>query len=65
MANKMGVTIRKDMRYHNRFSPWPFASHLITPYVRGWFQKGDAQLYVNRGIGILCVGIGVDQNLIL
>ena len=30
-------------------------SHLITPYVRGWFQKGDAQLYVNRGIGILGV----------
>ena len=51
----MGVTIRKDKRYHNRFSPWPFASHLITPYVRGWFQKGDAQLYVNRGIGILGV----------
>jgi len=30
-------------------------SQLITPYVRGWFQKGDAQLYVNRGIGILGV----------
>ena len=30
-------------------------SHLITPYVQGWFQKGDAQLYVNRGLGILGV----------
>lgn len=26
-------------------------ARLMTPYVRGWFQKGDAQLYVNRGIG--------------
>jgi hypothetical protein len=30
-------------------------SRLITPYVRGWFQKGDAQLYVNRGIGTIFV----------
>ena len=29
--------------------------HLITPYVQGWFQKDDSQLYVNRGIGILGV----------
>ena len=36
---------------HSSLSP----SHLITPYVRGWFQKGDSQLYVNRGIGILGV----------
>ncbi len=28
-------------------------SRLITPYVRGWFQKRDAQLYVNRGIGTI------------
>ncbi len=28
---------------------------LLTSYVRGWFQKGDAQLYVNRGIGTLGV----------
>ncbi len=28
-------------------------SRLITPYVQGWFQKRDAQLYVNRGIGTL------------
>ena len=28
-------------------------ARLITPYVRGWFQKGDAQLYVNRGIGTI------------
>jgi uncharacterized protein len=26
---------------------------LITPYIRGWFQDRDAQLYVNRGIGTL------------
>lgn len=30
-------------------------ARLITPYVRGWFQRGDAQLYVNRGIGTLGV----------
>lgn len=28
-------------------------ARLITPYVRGWFQKRDAQLYVNRGIGTI------------
>jgi predicted MPP superfamily phosphohydrolase len=22
------------------------------PYIRGWYEKGDAQLYMNRGIGI-------------
>lgn len=36
---------------HPSLSP----SHLITPYIRGLFQNGDAQLYVNRGIGILGV----------
>jgi hypothetical protein len=30
-------------------------SRLITPYVKGWFQKGEAQLYVNRGIGTIFV----------
>ena len=30
-------------------------ARLLTPYVRGWFQKGDSQLYVNRGIGTLGV----------
>jgi hypothetical protein len=30
-------------------------SRLITPYVKGWFQKGDAQLYVNRGLGTIFV----------
>lgn len=34
---------------HPSLSP----SRLITPYVRGWFQKGDSQLYVNRGIGTI------------
>jgi uncharacterized protein len=29
------------------------AARLMTPYIRGWFQKGDAQLYVNRGIGTI------------
>jgi predicted MPP superfamily phosphohydrolase len=28
-------------------------TRIITPYIRGWFQKGDAQLYVNRGIGTI------------
>jgi predicted MPP superfamily phosphohydrolase len=32
-------------------------ARLITPYVRGWFQKRDAQLYVNRGIGTLTLPI--------
>jgi uncharacterized protein len=36
---------------HPALSP----ARLITPYVRGWFQKRDAQLYVNRGIGTLGV----------
>jgi hypothetical protein len=30
-------------------------SRLITPYAKGWFQKGAAQLYVNRGIGTIFV----------
>jgi uncharacterized protein len=30
---------------------------LITPYVRGWFQKGKGQLYVNRGIGTIILPI--------
>jgi uncharacterized protein len=34
---------------HSNLAP----ARLITPYVRGWFQKGDAQLYGNRGIGTL------------
>ncbi len=34
---------------HPSLSP----SRLITPYVQGWFQKRDAQLYVNRGIGTI------------
>jgi hypothetical protein len=32
---------------------------LITPYIRGWFQKGDAQLYVNRGIGTITFPIRI------
>ena len=34
---------------HPSLSP----ARLITPYVRGWFKKRDAQLSVNRGIGTL------------
>jgi len=34
-------------------SPNISPARLITPYVRGWFQKGDSQLYVNRGIGTI------------
>ena len=34
-------------------SPDLSPARLITPYVRGWFQKGDSQLYVNRGIGTI------------
>ncbi len=38
---------------HPSLSP----SRLITPYVKGWFQKGGSQLYVNRGIGTIGVPI--------
>jgi hypothetical protein len=34
-------------------SPDLSPARLITPYVRGWFKKGDSQLYVNRGIGTI------------
>ncbi len=34
---------------HRNLSP----GRLVTPYVRGWFQKTGAQLYVNRGIGTI------------
>jgi len=34
-------------------SPNLSPSRLITPYVKGWFQQGDAQLYVNSGIGTI------------
>jgi predicted MPP superfamily phosphohydrolase len=30
-------------------------SRLITSYVKGWFEKSGAQLYVNRGIGTIGV----------
>ena len=34
-------------------SPDLSPARLITAYVRGWFQKGGSQLYVNRGIGTI------------
>jgi predicted MPP superfamily phosphohydrolase len=34
-------------------SPDLSPARLITAYVRGWFKKGDSQLYVNRGIGTI------------
>ena len=42
-------------------SPNLSPSRLITPYVRGWFRKGDSQLYVNRGIGTIGVPIRIDS----
>jgi predicted MPP superfamily phosphohydrolase len=42
-------------------SPYLSPSRLITPYARGWFQKGDSQLYVNRGIGTIGVPIRIDS----
>jgi hypothetical protein len=36
-------------------------SRLITPYVRGWFEKPGGQLYVNRGIGTIFVPIRFDS----
>jgi len=41
-------------------SPALSPSRLITAYVRGWFQKGGSQLYVNRGIGTIGVPIRLD-----
>jgi len=38
-------------------SPDLSPSRLITPYVRGWFEKPGGQLYVNRGIGTIGVPI--------
>jgi uncharacterized protein len=35
-------------------------ARLFTPYVRGWFQKGKGQLYVNRGIGTIIMPIRFD-----
>jgi predicted MPP superfamily phosphohydrolase len=34
-------------------SPNLSPSRLITSYIRGWFQKGQSHLYVNRGIGTI------------
>jgi len=34
---------------HPSLSP----SRLVTPYLRGWYTKNGAQLYVNRGIGTI------------
>jgi hypothetical protein len=34
-------------------SPDLSPARLMTAYVRGWFQKGESQLYVNRGIGTI------------
>jgi hypothetical protein len=34
-------------------SPDLSPARLITAYVRGWYQKGQSQLYVNRGIGTI------------
>jgi predicted MPP superfamily phosphohydrolase len=38
-------------------SPDLSPGRLITPYVRGWFQQGQSQLYVNRGIGTIAVPV--------
>ncbi len=43
---------------HPSLSP----SRLITRYVKGWFQKGAAQLYVNRGIGTIGVPIRLNSR---
>jgi len=34
-------------------------SRLITSYVKGWFRKGNYQLYVNRGIGTIGIPIRI------
>ena len=40
-------------------SPNLCPGRLITSYVRGWFRRGDSQLYVNRGIGTIGVPIRI------
>jgi predicted MPP superfamily phosphohydrolase len=42
-------------------SPRLSPSRLITDYVRGHFQKGDGQLYVNRGIGTIFAPMRFDS----
>jgi len=42
-------------------SPDLSPSRLITSYVRGWFQKGQSQLYVNRGIGTIGFPVRFDS----
>ena len=42
-------------------SPSLSPSRLITAYVRGWFQKGQSQLYVNRGIGTIGFPMRIDS----
>jgi hypothetical protein len=42
-------------------SPDLSPSRLITSYVRGWFQKGQSQLYVNRGIGTIGFPMRIDS----
>ncbi len=41
-------------------SPDISPARLITQYVRGWFRKGDSQLYVNRGIGTIFSPVRID-----
>ncbi len=41
-------------------SPNLSPARLITAYVRGWFRKGDSQLYVNRGIGTIFSPVRID-----
>jgi predicted MPP superfamily phosphohydrolase len=56
-AAELGIDLSLGGHTHGGQVAWEFIhrslapARLITPYVRGWFQKGDAQLYVNRGIG--------------
>jgi predicted MPP superfamily phosphohydrolase len=39
-------------------TPWMVCRfHLHTPYVHGWFRRGQAKLYVNRGIGVTGSGV--------
>jgi predicted MPP superfamily phosphohydrolase len=42
-------------------SPELSPARLITRYVRGWFKKGESQLYVNRGIGTIFSPVRFDS----
>lgn len=65
-AAEMGIDLSLSGHTHGGqisldfISPDLSIARLITPYVKGHFQKPGGQLYVNRGIGTIAVPIRFD-----